>query len=96
LPLVPTAFGYHRPWRLRSWDRFAIPKPGTLGTCVTGMPIAVPDDADREDLDHYSRVLEDGMHRVTELAESWAESGEVPHVLRASLPPAEGARRRAG
>ena len=27
LPLVLMGYGYDRPWRLRSWDRFAIPRP---------------------------------------------------------------------
>jgi lysophospholipid acyltransferase (LPLAT)-like uncharacterized protein len=81
LPLVPTAFGYHRPWRLNSWDRFAIPKPGTLGTCVTGMPIRVPESAGRDQLEHYRCLLEVRMHEVTELAEFWAETRELPAVL---------------
>src|SRR5262249_7843995 len=25
LQIVPTGFGYEHPWRLRSWDRFAVP-----------------------------------------------------------------------
>ena len=27
LPIVPMGFGYDRPWRFNSWDRFAIPPP---------------------------------------------------------------------
>src|SRR6516225_5637238 len=42
LPIVPTGIGYDRPWRLRSWDRFALPRPGSLSTCVTVPPIHVP------------------------------------------------------
>ena len=99
LPLVPTAFAYRRPWRLNSWDRFAIPKPGSLGTCVTGVPIPVPENADREQLEHYRRLLEEGMHEVTELAESWAETKELPPALSVSpldAPRNEGETRLAG
>ena len=27
IPVVPMGFGYDRPWRFNSWDRFAIPRP---------------------------------------------------------------------
>ena len=29
LPLVLMGYAYDRPWRLHSWDRFAIPRPGS-------------------------------------------------------------------
>jgi lysophospholipid acyltransferase (LPLAT)-like uncharacterized protein len=76
LPIVPTGFGYQHPWRLRSWDRFAVPRPWSRGTCVTGSPIDVPVDATREDLDRYREVVEHALLHVTEVAEQWAESGQ--------------------
>jgi lysophospholipid acyltransferase (LPLAT)-like uncharacterized protein len=75
LPIVPTGFGYHRPWRLRSWDRFAVPRPWSRGTCVTGHPIQVPENATREELDRYRGVVEEALGHVTVVAEQWAESG---------------------
>ena len=27
MPIVAMGFGYDRPWRFNSWDRFAIPRP---------------------------------------------------------------------
>jgi len=74
LPVVPTGFGYHRPWRLRSWDRFAVPRPWSLGTCVTGEPIHVPADAGRKELEHYRGLIEEQLLQVSDLAEAWAES----------------------
>src|SRR5436190_464721 len=41
LPIVPVGIGYDRPWRMRSWDRFAVPRPWTRATCVTTEPIHV-------------------------------------------------------
>jgi hypothetical protein len=73
LPIVPAGFAYDRPWRARSWDRFAMPRPWSLGTCVTGDPIAVPPDVDREGLEHYRRLVEDALLRVTAAAERLAE-----------------------
>ena len=35
-PVLPISFEYTRAWRLRSWDRFFIPKPFSTVTCVVG------------------------------------------------------------
>jgi lysophospholipid acyltransferase (LPLAT)-like uncharacterized protein len=36
LPIVPMGLGYDRPWRLKSWDRFAVPRRprGRQGTGI--------------------------------------------------------------
>lgn len=46
-PIVPTAVGASREWRLRSWDEFRIPRP--FARCVVrfGEPIRVSRAADR-------------------------------------------------
>ena len=31
VPIVPVGIGYDRPWRTKSWDRFAVPRPGVRG-----------------------------------------------------------------
>jgi lysophospholipid acyltransferase (LPLAT)-like uncharacterized protein len=81
LPVVPTGFGYDRPWRLRSWDRFAVPRPWSLGTCITGQPICVPPDAGRPQIEHYRAVVEENLLRVSELAETWAADGELRRAI---------------
>lgn len=75
LPIVPAGFGSQRPWRLESWDRFAIPRPFTRGTCVTLEPIRVP-GSDHERLEPWRQQVEWAINRATELAEQWAESGK--------------------
>jgi len=77
LPIVPIGIGYCRPWRMASWDRFALPRPFTLGTCVTADPIRVPPDADRHELDRYQDLVADKMSKVNALAENWAENKGV-------------------
>jgi hypothetical protein len=42
LPIVPAGIGFRRPWRMNSWDRFAVPRPFSFMTCVTPEPIHVP------------------------------------------------------
>lgn len=78
LPLVPTGFGFERPWRAGSWDRMVLPRPGTRARCVTGAPIAVPADADRERLELARRQLEAAIETATAHAQRWAETGTWP------------------
>jgi len=80
LPIVPAGIGYNRPWRLKSWDRFAIPRPWTLGTFVAGAPVVVPPEAGKAELDHYRQVVEEGLHAVSDIAERWAQNGRWPSV----------------
>jgi lysophospholipid acyltransferase (LPLAT)-like uncharacterized protein len=70
LPIVPVGVGFDRPWRLRSWDRFAIPKPFSLAVCLVGRPIVVPPDSDRKHLEHYRCHVEEAMNDLTALAEA--------------------------
>jgi lysophospholipid acyltransferase (LPLAT)-like uncharacterized protein len=72
LPIVPAGVGYDRPWRTRSWDRFAVPRPWSHGTCVTGEPIRVPADLGRDEIEQYRRQVEEALLRVTEEAERLA------------------------
>jgi lysophospholipid acyltransferase (LPLAT)-like uncharacterized protein len=72
LPIVPAGFAYDRPWRARSWDRFAMPRPWSRATCVTGEPIRVPAAVSREELEDYRRQVEVELLRVTEAAERLA------------------------
>ena len=48
MPLVVMGFGYDRPWRINSWDRFAVPRPFSRARAVVGPPIHVPADLDRD------------------------------------------------
>jgi lysophospholipid acyltransferase (LPLAT)-like uncharacterized protein len=74
LPIVPTGIGFRRPWRLKSWDRFAVPRPWSPGTCVTGEPIRIPPDADKDQLEGYRLEVEQALAHVTDLAEQWANA----------------------
>ena len=75
LPLVTMGFGYDRPWRARSWDRFAIPRPFSRGRAVVGPPLSIPADLDREGIEHYRLQTQRLLNRLTLEAEQWAESG---------------------
>ena len=75
LPLVATGYGYDRPWRLGSWDRFAVPRPFSRARAVSGGEIHVPPGLDRGGLEHFRRKIERLLNRLTAEAEAWAESG---------------------
>lgn len=72
LPVVPVGFAYHKAWRLNSWDRFALPCPFSPAVGVLGPPIVIPADAGKNDLEGWRQAAQDGMDRVTALAEERA------------------------
>lgn len=49
-PIVPVGFACDRAWRMRSWDRFTIPKPWARVVMVYGDPIHVPRSEDKAGL----------------------------------------------
>jgi lysophospholipid acyltransferase (LPLAT)-like uncharacterized protein len=73
MPIVPIGIGFHQPWRTQSWDRFVLPRPWSVATCVTAPPVTVPTDADKEQLEEFRRRVEETMLCVTAIAEDWAE-----------------------
>ena len=64
-PIVPTAVGASREWRLRSWDEFRIPKP--FARCVVrfGEPIRIPAGADRATLEATRKDVEAALQSLT-------------------------------
>ena len=75
-PILLLAFGYDRPWRMNSWDRFVIPRPFSRGRVILSAPIAIPPDLDKETLERYRNRLETSLTHLTDEAENWATSGE--------------------
>jgi lysophospholipid acyltransferase (LPLAT)-like uncharacterized protein len=91
-PIICVGVGIDRPWRLRSWDRFAIPKPYSRVRMIAGPPRHVPPRLGREGLETYRLWFENQLNWVTEQAESWAESGrrragEIPVSPTEMSPP---------
>lgn len=75
LPIVAMGFGYDRPWRLRSWDRFAIPRPYSRARACVSPELPIPPNLSRSGLEHYRQIVEDWMNQLTQRAEDWAASG---------------------
>lgn len=75
LPLVAMGFGYDRPWRADSWDKFAIPKPFSRARAIIGPPMMLPRDLDRDRMEQSRLRVERLLNGLTEEAEAWAEAG---------------------
>ena len=60
-PILPCGFVADRAWRLRSWDRFTIPKPGARVRLVYGPLIWVPPDADAAGLEAATERMRTSM-----------------------------------
>ncbi len=75
LPLVPMGFGSDRPWRMKSWDHFAVPRPFSRARAVIGPPIFLPPELDRAGMEKCRGRVESLMNALTNEAEAWATAG---------------------
>ena len=73
LPIVGAGMAFRNPWRARSWDRFAVPRPYRVAACVVPAPVVVPPDADRDAIEAARREVECRMQAATLDAEAWVE-----------------------
>ena len=69
LPIVPFGIAFESAWRMRSWDRFAVPRPWSGAVCVTAEPVSVPQDIRKDQLEAYRRRVQEAMDTVSEAAE---------------------------
>jgi lysophospholipid acyltransferase (LPLAT)-like uncharacterized protein len=75
LPIVPMGMGYDRPWRAKSWDRFAVPRPWSRARGIVGPEIFIPPNLDRDELEQRRQGVERLLNDLTVEAEHWAASG---------------------
>ena len=75
MPVIAMGLGYDRPWRVPTWDRFAIPRPFSRARIVASPRIWIPRQLDREGIEHYRKQTEMVLEAMTVEAEAWAESG---------------------
>jgi hypothetical protein len=77
MPIVPVGVGIKRPWRLNTWDRFAVPRPLSRVRVVFGPKIHLSAKPDRSLLEKYRVKIQNLLNGLCGLAEAWAESGAV-------------------
>ena len=76
LPIVPVGIGIDNPWRLNTWDKFAIPRPLSRVRHIFGPKIFIPRKSSREDLEAFRKGIQDLTNDLCDAAEAWALSGE--------------------
>ena len=75
MPIVAMGFGYDRPWRTNSWDRFAVPRMFSRARAVVSPAIHVPANLDRTELENCRLRTERLLNCLTAEAEAWAAAG---------------------
>ena len=76
MPIVCCGYAFDRPWRAKSWDRFAIPRPFSRARAVIGPALEFPKGISREDLSHARGLVQSHLLQLTAQAEQWAQTGE--------------------
>ncbi len=72
-PILPFHIAAKPAWRLRSWDRGLVPKPGSRVVMVVGEPFVVDRDTTDEALDGEATILDRAMRDVERRAEAALE-----------------------
>lgn len=75
MPIVCMGYAYHRPWRLSSWDRFALPKPFSQARAVVAEEVHVPAELDRAGVEVWRQRVNVLLNQVQDDAQEWAASG---------------------
>ena len=65
--VVPVNMEYSRCWRLKSWDRFILPKPFSTVRVIFGQPHRVASTATDEEFKHERQRLQDAMMQLVEM-----------------------------
>jgi lysophospholipid acyltransferase (LPLAT)-like uncharacterized protein len=65
-PVVPIHMEYSSCWRLKSWDRFVVPRPFAKLRAIFGPPIHVPPIANPEDFEAQRLRLQNEMMSLVE------------------------------
>ena len=75
MPLVPVGVGYDRPWRLNTWDRFAIPRPFSRARVIGGPKIRLPKRLSRTGMEDCRIKFQALLNEMNDYADLWAASG---------------------
>jgi lysophospholipid acyltransferase (LPLAT)-like uncharacterized protein len=72
LPIVLFGVGHDRPWRLKTWDRFCMPRPFSQALVIASAPIHIPEDAGKAALETHRQQVEQALNDLTDYAERLA------------------------
>ena len=77
LPIVPLGVGYSNAWRLKTWDRFCIPKPFSRAATTFGQPLVIPAKVGRAELAHYADQVRLALDQAGVQAQLQATEGRT-------------------
>ncbi len=87
MPIVAIGLGYDRPWRLNTWDRFAVPRPFSRARAIASPDLQIPPHLGRDGIEYHRQRIERVLERLTREAEAWAAAGSAK-VNQCPLEPA--------
>jgi hypothetical protein len=64
IPTVPVALAATRCWRMKSWDRMAIPKPFSRIVCVHGAALKAPGEDDDAIIEQHRHNVERELNQL--------------------------------
>ena len=65
LPIVPISYVAKKAWRLKSWDKFILPKPFTTVTVRYGDQIIIPPKPSEDEMKRLTLQVEEGINRIS-------------------------------
>ena len=79
--IVPVGCAYRSCWRMRSWDRFAVPRPGTLAILQVGAVVDVPAQIERSQVETCRQKVQAAMDATQARAEQLADMETLPKAI---------------
>ncbi len=76
--ILPFTFASSRVWRLKSWDRFTIPKPFSKTLALYGEPIFIPAEIDDAEFEATRQSVEQRMLELEAEAEAFFPKMDEP------------------
>ncbi len=78
MPIVPNAYALSKCWRVPSWDRFPIPKPGARIISAFGPPIAPPREVSSEAIEKTRIEVETALNMLHKTIEQELGDAQLP------------------
>ena len=87
MKIAPLGLAYQRPRRMKSWDRFAVPRLFFRAKMVTGTPFEIPSHIRSDSLENHRLQVQAEMERLTAIAEHWAETNHYDDTIPSERAP---------
>ena len=69
LPIIPSSCSVKSKKIFNSWDNFMLPLPFNEIILIFAKPIHIPENLDKESQNKYSKILQDSLNQITDIAD---------------------------